>query len=163
MRFKDSGLTLVELLLAVTLIGVIGGMAMAGHIALLRNMMRTETDSMAQADAVFAAEHIYKNVFLAEDVDYISATELNARIDGTLVKYQLDGVQLKFYPDYEVDSANYSIVARQVETLAFTYDPASSNFNHLVEVALEIQDPQGEADGPVEIMTAVLPRGRNNQ
>jgi len=187
------GLTLTELLLAVALIGVIGGMSMIGQVALLKSTIGTETASMAQTEALFATEHIYRNLYKANRVSLVpntatTATEIDAWVDsGTpgdatddvQVKYKLEKIveneeivdrQIWFYPNYIDEQSPHNIVARQVEEIEFIYKPLTSDFNHLVEVTLKTlgpqakpKDPQAEAKEAVEITTAVLPRGRNNQ
>jgi len=171
---NSKGLTLGELLLAVALLGLIGGMATAGQVALMRTTMQSETASTAQTEATYVAAHIYKNLYAANRINLVSATEIHAwrdepavntpvdLTDDTEVTYRLVNSQILRDVDYNYAGApadiSGEVVAAQAESLEFTYDP-TGNFSHLVTIELSAWDPQGDSRAPAEISAAVLPRG----
>ena len=172
MIMKPKGVTLLELLMLIGLIGLVGGMVMAGQVAMLRSTMRSESTALAQTDAVYAAAHIYKNLFPAEHVELNNETavaggvdfssEIYATVNGVNIGYKLVGTQIRFYNNCTIpiggDGDAHMVVANNAESLIFRYDPVDSSVGNMVEIEFSMLDPEGKVDFPMEMTTAVLPR-----
>ena len=156
-------MTLIEILIAVTLVGVVAVSFAYLYGVAQRFLVQSVNFSSTQGEASFALEHIQRNlqrataVALPADVGDSGATleftwqpDINAAVRTS--RYQLSGTNLEFVADTAGGGAE--VIARNIAAVTFTR-ASSSTFNIVVQAR---QSAAGDTR-ETTLRTTVSPRG----
>ncbi len=162
-----KGLTLLEVLLAAMLVGLVG-VAFGGILATSqRYYIQTMNITAAQSEGSFALEHMRRRLLPADRLIRFSATQLAFRANGLWRGYRLSSTDLLFAPDLGVAATQDPTVSElngaatenpPVARNVVTFDiqmPASSQ----LEVVIVTQHSGGGDSRQVRLETLISPRG----
>lgn len=159
----ESGLTLMEVLIAVTLVGVVAVSFAYLYGTAQRFLVQSMNFSSTQGEASFALEHIQRNLQRATAValpadpgdsgavlEFTWQPDINAAVRTS--RYQMNGTSLEFVADTAGGGAE--VIARNIATITFTRGSQAT-----FEVAVQSQKSTAGDTRETTLRTTVSPRG----
>jgi len=124
---NKTGMTLVEILVATIILGIVLLTAGTIYISSIKELARSVDEAKVQREASFALDHIFLNLLPAKDIDasiVFPSTSIIVVTDDTTVpktkiKYSLSGTDLWYYPPYTTTPVNPEIIATGITSLRF--------------------------------------------
>ena len=160
---NDAGLTLLEVLLATVLVGLVG-IAFAGLFATAqRYYIQTMNIASAQSEGSFALEHMRRKLIVATQLTLDSSTQVTFTAKGVQSRYLLSGTDLRYVPD--ISSATTELVARNVQTFVMSLPdpPPSAQTSPPQQPRLSIlivtERVSGGDTRQIRLETVISPRG----
>ena len=164
---RESGFTLVELGVALGLIGVVGLSFAYLYVSAQRQMIQSLNFTSAQGEASFALEHMKRYLTLAKDVTQPPNLAAPANQTDTLEftwrptlsapdqtsRYELSGTDLRFISNI-ASPGTFETIARNIEQVQFTRLSAG-----MVSLQVTSQRTSGGDTRQTRLETTVSPRG----
>ncbi len=164
-RSSQAGLTLMEILIAVTLLGLVAASFAYLFDSSQRYMVQSVNISATQGEASFALEHIERNLQLASAValplnvgdsgqvlEFTSQLSISAPVITS--RYYMNGTFLQFIRD--TGNGAWENVARNISAITFTRSTLST-------IDIQVQAQQTSVGGGdtrnTTLRTSVSPRG----
>lgn len=148
---SEDGFTLVELIIAVFMVGLFS-MAMVGLVRFYQNSYtqnRNVSDELQNAN--MAMQMLIRDLRGGTGITLSGSTVSFKDINGTAVTYQLNGTDLK-----RTSGGTTSLLAQNVATLNFAFDPTNTN---TVMITMSIKITSNGVSTQVELHDSV--RARN--
>ena len=157
------GFTLLEAIIAVSLLGLVG-LSFSYLVSLSQRMMIQSVNfSTSQGDAAFALEHIKRYVTTATDITFpaegASGNVLEFTWQPTAAqaartsRYQVNGTDLRFIPDITA-VGTFEVVSRGIQNI--TFDRAVAR---MVSVNVTARKTTGRDSRDTQLQTNISPRG----
>lgn len=162
---NQAGFTLMELLIAITLLGLVMGSFAYLYGTSQRFLIQSLNITSTQTEAAFALEHIRRNLQLATAVTLPVTNPAGRALEFTwqptvnavatpprTSRYQMNGTDLEFVAD--TDNGAAVPVARGITQITFTQSAAAT---YAIEV--RAQRTSGGDTRQITLRTTVSPRG----
>jgi len=159
----DSGFTLLESIIAISLLGLVGLSFAYLYTMSQRFTIQSLNAASAQTDAAFALEHIKRNLTLATAVATPavgtpgSTLEFTWQMSATAPvrtsRYEVNGTDLRFIPNTAA-AGTFEVIARGIQTITFSRATVG-----MVSIDVTAQKTTGADTKQMRLQTNVSPRG----
>lgn len=156
------GFTLLEAMIAVSLLGLVGLSFAYLFTTAQRFMIQSMNSTSSQGDAAFALEHIKRHLMVATAVALPATGTQGAvlrftwrrtsLVPETTSQYDLNGTDLRFTPD--IAAGGTEVVSKGITTLTFSQPSAGT-----VSVDLTARKTTGGDSRDMRLQTNISPRG----